>query len=202
MFSGRQLIRELQRVRQDVDAVGERLDKYEQNIERLDKCVERLEEVIARWEGTRASSEPGAPPIADLMAILSSLSGSGLEASLGPAVTRLLEAIGPMILLARTLQNTGKGSMRIDLSKVSKEGVASLLLIGLMISVLEDKLREGVESIVEVARPYKGLAQAFLKLTGDTSLVMGLLSSSDPPANESQAQSSGDIISLTIPLLT
>ena len=164
MFSGRQLIRELQRVRQDVDAVGERLDKYEQNIERLDKCVERLEEVIARWEGTRASSEPGAPPIADLMAILSSLSGSGLEASLGPAVTRLLEAIGPMILLARTLQNTGKGSMRIDLSKVSKEGVASLLLIGLAISVIEDKLREGVESIVEVAsriRACTGFPQAY-----------------------------------------
>lgn len=196
MFSGRQLIRELQRVRQDVDAVGERLDKYEQNIERLDKCVERLEGVLSRWEGTRATSEPGTPPIADLFSIAKSLSGKGLEESLGPMVTKLIDVVGPMISLARTLQSTGRGSMRIDISKVSKEGVASLLLIGLMISAMEDKLREGVESIVEVARPYKGLAQALLRISGSDADLF----SNGAPANASQTQSSGDIISLTIPL--
>lgn len=182
MFSGRQLIRELQRVRQDVDAVGERLDKYEQNIERLDKCVERLEGVLSRWEGTRATSEPGTPPIADLFSIAKSLSGKGLEESLGPMVTKLIDVVGPMISLARTLQSTGRGSMRIDLSKVSKEGVAGLLLIGLMISAMEDKLREGVESIVEVARPYKGLAQALLRISGSDADLF----SNGAPANASQ----------------
>lgn len=196
MFSGRQLIRELQRVRQDVDAVGERLDKYEQNIERLDKCVERLEGVLSRWEGTRATSEPGTPPIADLFSIAKSLSGKGLEESLGPMVTKLIDVVGPMISLARTLQSTGRGSMRIDISKVSKEGVASLLLIGLMISAMEDKLREGVESIVEVARPYKGLAQALLRISGSDADLFP----NSAPANAWQTQSSGDIISLTIPL--
>ena len=199
MFSGRQLIRELQRVRQDVDAVGERLDKYEQNIERLDKCVERLEEMLSQWAGTRIAPEPGAPPVADFVSVLNSLFGKGLEASLGPVIARLIEVIGPIVSLAKTLQTTERGSMRIDFSKISKEGVVSLLLIGLMISVMEDKLREGVESIIEIARPYRGLAEALLKFSGNS--FAGGYHSDSSSSTSDQQNHSGDIISLTTALL-
>jgi hypothetical protein len=206
MFSGRQLVRELQRVRQDVDAVAERLDKYEENVERLDQCVERLEGVLSRWEGTGVESRPSAPPIGDLLSAINSLSGRGTEGSLGPLISRLLDAVGPMAALAQTLQNSKRGSLRPDFSKVSREGVASVLLLGLMVSVMEDRLREGVESIIEVARPYKGLAEALLKVSGTASLfsqTSDASASSDSVKSQTssvgtQSQASGDIIRLTM----
>ena len=168
MFSSRQFVRELQRLRQDVDAVGERVGKYEENIERLDKCVERLENVISRWEGTRSAAGQETPPIGELLSVISSLSGKGGAGSLGPMVTRLVDVVSPIVALARTLQDSPPGSLRPDITKVSKEGVASVVLLGLMVSAMEDKLREGVESIVEVAKPYRGLAETQLMLSRPT----------------------------------
>lgn len=196
MFSSRQLVRELQRVRQDVDAVGERLGKYEENIERLDKCVERLEEVVSRWERTRSTSGSDTPPIGELMSIISSLSGKGSGGSLGPVVTKLVDSVGPVVSLARILQNSPRGSLRLDLSKVSKEGVASVLLLGLMVSAMEDRLREGVESIIEVAKPYRGLAETLLKLSGIQYDGSGVSSTTSEPGKEPSSSKSSDIISL------
>jgi hypothetical protein len=125
-------------------------------------------------------------------------------------VTRLMEVVGPIVALAKTFQDNPPGSLRPDITKVSREGVASVVLLGLMVSAMEDKLREGVESIVEVAKPYKGLAETLLKLSG---VKYGAIASAEPgasgvsgapseaaPGKAPSGSKSGDIISLATSL--